>query len=149
MGPELLRLLRFCLVILAFALVIVVIHGLRLDLFIGNGWATWLPLVLAVISDISYIWALKAQMAHRNIIQSNMVRNTCAFLLCVAWLVSPSYEVNFALTYYHLSGYNTNKSFFSKVELPIFVVSTGFSPGSPRLLHGVLCLPGDDLDPSL
>ncbi|KAK3813205.1 MAG: hypothetical protein J3Q66DRAFT_371753 [Benniella sp.] len=57
----------------------------------------WLPFFLALLSVIAYSWALKAQMAKKNIIQSDSARDICSMLLCAAWLASPSYSVNLRL----------------------------------------------------
>lgn len=97
MGLGILRAIRICLLLLAFANGLLAIYGVktgehREDM---NMWTVWLPLVLAIISDISYTLAVRAQRAGTIIIESNATRYTCAFFLCVAWLVSPSYVVNY------------------------------------------------------
>ncbi|KAK3813195.1 MAG: hypothetical protein J3Q66DRAFT_403394 [Benniella sp.] len=96
MGQGILRALRICLLLLAFINAIMAIYSLRSDEYIFSDypWALWFPLVPAIISDISYTWALRAQKAQRNIIQSDAARYTCSVLLCAAWLVSPSYVVD-------------------------------------------------------
>jgi hypothetical protein len=50
-------------------------------------------LFLAILSIIAYSWALKAQMAQKNIIRSNSARYTGSVLFCIAWLVSPIYMI--------------------------------------------------------
>ncbi|KAF9346098.1 hypothetical protein BGX34_004184, partial [Mortierella sp. NVP85] len=57
-----------------------------------------------------YSWALKAQGAKKNIIQSDSIRYACSFLLCAAWLASPSYGINSLLV--NLRKYALEDQFF-------------------------------------
>jgi hypothetical protein len=62
------------------------------------------------LSVIAYSWAIKAQRAQKNIIQSNSARYTCSILFCAAWLASPSNAINELLEY--LRRYGMEKEFF-------------------------------------
>jgi hypothetical protein len=53
----------------------------------------WLPFFLALFSVIAYSWALKAQTAQKNIIQSNGARYIGSLVLYAAWLASPSFTI--------------------------------------------------------
>ncbi|KAK3813204.1 MAG: hypothetical protein J3Q66DRAFT_403402 [Benniella sp.] len=104
MALEPLYVLRICLVILALITFIMSADLLRqignLTFYTTVVWNVWIPLFLGILSAIAYSWALKAQKAQKaqkNIIQSNAARYACSLLLCVAWLVSPSYSVNSTL----------------------------------------------------
>ncbi|KAK3813207.1 MAG: hypothetical protein J3Q66DRAFT_412634, partial [Benniella sp.] len=100
MGPELLCVLRICLVLLAAITFIMSAHQareLQLPLFGPKAWPMWLPLFLSILSVVAYGWTLKASMAQKYTIQSHSARYACSFLLCAAWLVSPSHSVNSTL----------------------------------------------------
>jgi hypothetical protein len=113
MGQGYLQAIRGCLVLFAFITFILTIQFMRffgIPMFNTDYWDSWLPLLLAILSITAYSWALKAQAARKNIIQSNAVRYTCSFLLCGAWLGSPSYTVDSILDF--LSRYNRTDEFF-------------------------------------
>ncbi|KAK3813196.1 MAG: hypothetical protein J3Q66DRAFT_412606 [Benniella sp.] len=113
MGQAFLKTIRGCLVLFAFITFVITVHAVRLyeiPISEPKTWPTWLPLFLAIFSLIAYSWALKAQKEQRNIIQLNAARYTSSLLLCIAWLVSPSYVVNRILSY--LRRYNSTDQFF-------------------------------------
>ncbi|KAK3813203.1 MAG: hypothetical protein J3Q66DRAFT_403401 [Benniella sp.] len=89
-----LKAIRGCLVLLALITIIMTAQFVRLNnISDSKAWPRWLPLFLAILSIIVYSWALKAQMAKKNIIRSNGARYTCSILFCAAWLVSPIYMI--------------------------------------------------------
>ncbi|KAF9363105.1 hypothetical protein BGX34_004848 [Mortierella sp. NVP85] len=113
MGQDFLKAIRGVLVLFAFITFIITVHAARvyeIPISRSRAWPLWLPLFLAIFSLIAYSWALKAQKEQRNIIISNEARHAYSLLLCVAWLVSPSYVVNRILNY--LRQYNRTDQFF-------------------------------------
>ncbi|KAK3813197.1 MAG: hypothetical protein J3Q66DRAFT_371745 [Benniella sp.] len=112
MGQGFLQAIRGCLVLFAFITFILTIQFLSIFgvLLFNTHWDVWLPLLLAILSIAAYSWAIKAQRAQRNIIQSNTARYTCSLLLCAAWLASPSYTVDAILGF--LRRYNRTDQFF-------------------------------------
>ena len=100
MKLEPLHVLRICLVVLALITFIMSADLLRqidASFYTMKVWSMWFPLILGILSAIAYSWALKAQKAQKNIIQSNVARYACSLLLCAAWLVSPSHSINSTL----------------------------------------------------
>ncbi|KAK3813210.1 MAG: hypothetical protein J3Q66DRAFT_403409 [Benniella sp.] len=112
MGRGFLLLVRVLTMLLALANAIINSYIIRTSKYgFKITWSAWLPLFLGAITDITFTWVIKAHRSQVNIIKSNTARHTCSFLLCAAWLVSPSYEVNYILDYLRRNYYSTSYFF--------------------------------------
>ncbi|KAK3813198.1 MAG: hypothetical protein J3Q66DRAFT_442426 [Benniella sp.] len=128
MGQGFLQAIRGCLVLLAFITFILIVHAVRIyrvPISDSRYWDTWLPFFLAILSIIAYSWAIKAQRAQKNIIQSNSARYIGSILFCAAWLASPSNAINELLIY--LRRYGMEKEFFRYWDCGMPECNVGFA----------------------
>ncbi|KAK3813209.1 MAG: hypothetical protein J3Q66DRAFT_412637, partial [Benniella sp.] len=141
MGPELLRVLRFCLVLLAFITFGIIAHTVRtykISISDSAYWDVWLPFFLAIFCVIVYSWALKAQTAQKNIIQSNGARYIGSLILYAAWLASPSFTIHNIL--YNIRQYELEGDFFEYWNCGSPGCHLGFAQGICSFLMALFVL---------
>ncbi|KAG0246659.1 hypothetical protein B0O80DRAFT_482696 [Mortierella sp. GBAus27b] len=92
MSVGILRATRFLLVFTSAIVFVIAIYTLKTNRypFIPEAWVVWLPLAIALVTDITMTLALQP----RTYVQSTPCRNTFLILMAIVWLVSPSFRLN-------------------------------------------------------